>query len=224
MQDAAIKGALTRLAGAKQALASLEQDRAVDFRLATPEDQAGDKLPLTESDFTNANTAWWQFLMAAGGIYSKLEQGAKVNAKSLGWFGRHKNLRKTDPLLQYIHQARNTEEHGLEGSSSFVGMRATKPGPGVSIYHKPSGEIDYIVVPRSGKKGDQVVQLVAPGLRLVPVIDGRSGKRFDPPTSHLGVALSGENEMDIDHPLIIARLAFSYLETMIKEAEELQSV
>jgi hypothetical protein len=41
--------------------------------------------------------AWSGFLIAAPGIYSKLEQGAKSKGASAGWFGRKKKERKDDP-------------------------------------------------------------------------------------------------------------------------------
>ena len=58
--------------------------------------------------------AWTDFLIAVSAIYSKLEQGAKGNSKSEGWFGRKKRERRKDPLLKYLHAARNSNEHGIE--------------------------------------------------------------------------------------------------------------
>jgi hypothetical protein len=42
-------------------------------------------------------TAWSDFLTAANRVFSKLEQGAKSNGKSTGWYGRKKHERKTSP-------------------------------------------------------------------------------------------------------------------------------
>src|SRR5688500_14927652 len=58
--------------------------------------------------------AWEDFVMASGTFYSTLEQGAKNNKKSFAWFGQKKHDRRADPLLKYIHFARNAEEYGIE--------------------------------------------------------------------------------------------------------------
>jgi hypothetical protein len=75
------------------------------------------------------HSAWSTFLFAADEIYSKLEQGAKGNG---AWFGYVKRLRKTDPLLSYIYQARNSDVHGID-DSSFTAVTATPTHPDVEI-------------------------------------------------------------------------------------------
>lgn len=62
------------------------------------------------NDFADA---WYLFLVAAKNVLTTLEQGAKSSAQSRQWFGAKKQERKDDPLLQYLFQARNDEEHGL---------------------------------------------------------------------------------------------------------------
>lgn len=66
------------------------------------------------TNYDGAESAWIDFLVAASTIYSKLQQGAKSNAKSRAWYASKKKERKEDPLLRYLHQARNSEEHGTE--------------------------------------------------------------------------------------------------------------
>jgi hypothetical protein len=58
----------------------------------------------------DAEEAWTDFLLAASTIYSKLEQGSKGYAKTEPWFGKKKKERKDDPLLRYLHYARNSDE------------------------------------------------------------------------------------------------------------------
>jgi hypothetical protein len=66
------------------------------------------------TNYDEAEEAWSNFLLAASTIYSKLEQGSKSKGKSAGWFGRKKKERKDDPLLRFLHHARNSDEHGIE--------------------------------------------------------------------------------------------------------------
>jgi hypothetical protein len=67
----------------------------------------------TAKTFDETETSWSDFLTAAATIYTKLEQGSKTDKKSLSWFSRIKGLRRSDPLLRYVHQARNSDEHGI---------------------------------------------------------------------------------------------------------------
>ncbi len=68
----------------------------------------------TATNYDEAEEAWSDFLLAASTIYSKLEQGSKSKGTSAGWFGRKKKERKDDPLLRFLHHARNSDEHGIE--------------------------------------------------------------------------------------------------------------
>jgi hypothetical protein len=76
--------------------------------------------------YAEFKSGWSDFLLAAGRIYTKLEQGAKSNSKSSAWFGARKHERRTDPLLTYIWHARNVDKHGLkllEGSARIAASR-----------------------------------------------------------------------------------------------------
>lgn len=64
------------------------------------------------SCYEKAETAWTDFIFALASVYSKFEQGAKGISKSEAWY--EKALRKSDPVLRYLHYARNAEEHGIE--------------------------------------------------------------------------------------------------------------
>jgi hypothetical protein len=88
----AIRHSLARLAKAREALQRLAA--------ATTPDEA--------------EVSWSDLLLAGNAIFSKLEQGSKVTGTAVGWFGRVKKTRKDDPLLSYMHHARNAEEHGIE--------------------------------------------------------------------------------------------------------------
>jgi hypothetical protein len=74
---------------------------------------AADKMRAAKSH-PEFELAWSDFLVAHGRVFSKLEQGSKPNRRSTAWYGRQKHTRRTDPLLSYLHHARNIDEHGLE--------------------------------------------------------------------------------------------------------------
>lgn len=155
--------------------------------------------------------AWSDFLLAAGRIYSKLEQGAKNSGKSKAWFGRQKHARRTDTLLSYIHHARNADEHGIE--------RVTQMQPGsIGIGSTGSTLIKRMVIDGNMVMADTVgdplrVTVTPNSVRLVPVMD--HGDRYEPPVSHLGSPINKPS------PLAVAELAVSYLETLTDEAAKL---
>src|SRR6056297_529527 len=78
-------------------------------------ESAFEQMRATEIGAPDFDHAWYAFLVSQNSFYSALEQGAK-NGPSKGWFDKKKNERKQDLLLNYLHQARNAEEHSL-GSS-----------------------------------------------------------------------------------------------------------
>jgi hypothetical protein len=178
-----------------QALEKLERARAAVERIVAPSDAPG----VVEG-------AWVDFLLAAHSIYSKLEQGAKRGSgESAAWFARKKSQRKTDPLLRYIHQARNVEEHGIERVTRRASSRVTVEA-GTYIQLRSDGEnwnIEHMIG-SAQHAYDQVA--------LVPVRGARFGDIFQPPWQHLGQTLPDRM------PKTIATLGLSYLEGMVKEA------
>lgn len=191
MNPNAIEQAKARLQKAEKALAEL---RAAEY-------------------FDDAESAWSDFLLAASGIYSKLEQGAKGYPKSEPWFGKEKNLRKTDPLLRYIHFARNADEHGIE--------RVTEQS--LDNLHLKFNERQHVKVQAFYEnthepKGDPLDAVVAgPTLKVVRVYDRRFGDFADPPETHLGAPVHFGHSF----PDEVGEVAIRYLRSMIERAEKL---
>lgn len=167
--------------------------------------------------YDELETAWWQFLLATNGVFAKLEQGAKGHGPSEAWFGRIKHERRTDELLNYLRHARNSEEHGLDGSSSPAGIRGKSLTKGVKVFHNDDGEIDRIEVPSTLPVSAEFpvsVQLSPPGLRLLPLKD-RCGNVYEPPSKHLGQTI------DERSPRGVAKLALKFFQRIVAEAEDL---
>lgn len=190
MKTKAIEEAKIRLGRASQALAEIET--------------AG-------FDFPKLETAWWQFLLAANAIYVKLYVGAKWDPKSESWFGQKVHERKHDELLSYIHYARNSEEHGLEGSTT-TGFTLEPTNKRVKVVEHPDGRTE-IRIPQNFPVGKALGKLTPPKVTLVRVYDGRSRRYFNPPTMHRGKPIDGRS------PKVVARLAVDYLIALIAEAE-----
>lgn len=147
-------------------------------------------------DHNDVKDAWSAFLIAASGVYSKLEKGAKGHSLSEPWFGRIKHERKTDPLLRYIQQARNSDEHGLSEIVTEV------PGH-VAVHQSPHPH------------GPNISITVSLKLILVPVHDDAHGDTFPLPKSHLGQKI-----MEWPEPKDLSALALEYLDSLVSQAAE----
>lgn len=160
----------------------------------------------------DVDLAWLDLLIAAAGIYSKLEKGAKGGGKSEQWFGTVKHLRRTDELLSYIHHARNSDEHGI--------ARITKHSPGHIVLNVgPKGAFGVPITLPDGRFGlhfdddqDVEVEQHPAKVHLLPVTDDRFGDTFQVPTMHLGQPV-GEPT-----PERVGQLALTYLESLLRKA------
>lgn len=176
---------------------------------------------LASTSFEETQSAWTNFLFHANAIYLFLEQGTKYDSKSGSWFGRKKHERKTDPLLNYLHHARNSNEHGLVKVIGFQpGGLAIGGGRNEGIFFKHAvfrgGKIEGEIEPIGGiSVGYKIIPSTS---KLVEITDGRSGKRYPPPTTHLGKDL---HEFVFGaSPLGVVIKACIYLDRLIKEAKQ----
>lgn len=174
----------------------------------------------TASDTEKFCDDWFVFLTAWKGIYTVLEQGSKVTPQSRQWFGAKKKQRRHDPLLYYLFEARNDEEHGLAQSvihgEGGHAMRAIKDVAVESMRLKidtSTGAIEAI-----GSDGEPVaefLQYTLPGPRLCPV-HPRGRPAIHPPCEHLG------NRIDIT-PKCVAEVALKFAELLVAEAKAMAS-
>jgi hypothetical protein len=168
--------------------------------------------------FPDFNAAWTDLLIYLNTIHEILRGGAKGNKKSEEWFGRAIGQRKNDPLLAYLHHARNADEHGLEA--------ITKLAPGYVGIDSTSGDLiinDLVASPsgitigsiRSPSGGTPIIKVQPPAAKLVAVTD--RGVRFDPPTVHLGKAIAD------NLPVTVGQLGLAFHEKILEEAKKLAS-
>jgi hypothetical protein len=131
---------------------------------------------------------WLDFMRAIERVWNKAEGHFSRSPKWQPWRGRYVRLRKQDPLLIYLAQARNVEEHSSEPSAVAV------PG-GFSIGRgAKSVYIEKLRIDGSGRvaeyRGSHPIEIQHP--TVAPAgIDNR-GVRYEPPTSHLGNPVQAE--------------------------------
>lgn len=163
-------------------------------------------------DLREINLAWTDFILACGVIFSALEKGAKSNPKSTFWYGTKKHIRKTDPLLSYIRDARNAEEHGIDQITKVAAKSIVLKHQGSAVTLRSDGK-NWNVERVSGPP----FEWQEPKLVLQTVYDDRFNQKSDPPKSHLGIDL-GDQE-----PKTVSALALTYVESLIREAATLVS-
>lgn len=151
--------------------------------------------------------AWTDFLLASNAVYTALEQGAKDNPRTRQWFGGKKRERRDDPLLQYLHAARNADEHGLEKIHEPVVTKLKR----VPILERVDW-VDGVEVSRVKNPPPQGPDLFTLNFQTVEVVDTRYDTKFAPPTEHLG------KPIERNSPRLFAELAIAYQEALIEEA------
>jgi hypothetical protein len=188
MDKAAVESAHACLGQAKEAVTSMQQ---------------ADNLDKLEK-------GWTDFLIMANRVYTKLEQGAKSNGTSKGWFGRKKHERRKDPLLSYIKNARDADEHGIERVTERKGGGvAIKFPEGTVVEHGhirsgPTGA-DIAVTLREPPASPTHIHVFPASLTLVEVTN--YGDKYPPPSS--------------TNPIQVAQRMVSLLDGLISEAESL---
>lgn len=165
------------------------------------------------SDF---ESAWSDFLIALNTIMTVLEKGAHGHATSRQWFGGKKEWIRKDPLLGYLIQARNVDEHGLAPVAAeeppSLALKATSKNLFVKSFKIGSGgAITNLDMTDTGG-GVPYIQLMPSYPVLVSVTDDRFGTSFHPPTQHLGQPLTDET------PIGCAMTALAFYAELIEEA------
>jgi hypothetical protein len=177
---------------------------------------ANDFEALSQSkDFDEFEPRWCHFLISANAVDMILESHAK-GPREQPFYGKRVKLRRTDPLLRYMHYARNSAEHGIEPVVQHQAGRVAIGRGGEPVHIKSlefnRGKMVAEFVPINGVM--PTVEVVAAHPKLVPVFDMRSKTRADPPTTHLGEPLNDTT------PIAVGLAWLSYLQRSLLEMEQ----
>jgi hypothetical protein len=108
-----------------------------------------------------AEDAWVDFLTHSNRVYLKLRAACHGHPLDWMWWRRMMDERRSDPLLSYVHHARNTDTHRLEDTVEWIADGAFK------IHVVWLGDLP-----------------VGKHLKALPVTD--KGTVYLPPTEHFG--------------------------------------
>jgi hypothetical protein len=151
--------------------------------------------------FEKMEAAWTNFLLMGNRVYARLEQGAKGNGTSFGWYGKKKHERRKDPLLSYIKNARDADEHGMERVTcrDYGNMQIRFP-EGATI---TQGTMSYGNVNLQLAEPKPVeVKFNGPSVKLIEVTN--YGDKYQPPGT--------------TDPVAAAELFLNHLDALIVEA------
>jgi hypothetical protein len=170
------------------------------------------------AEFHTMKDGWIDFLVDSNTVFSTLEAGSRQNPTSRQWMGAINKERTVDPLLNYLHQARNSKEHGLQElivSSDAGTIVLGDESGGVKIAAASVMEGGQMLFSRNfpDPLTEQTTFVVTRPV-LVRVTDDRFGTSFDPPTMHLDIAAG----YDLS-PVLAADLMLIYLAKMMVCAE-----
>jgi hypothetical protein len=161
---------------------------------------------------------WLDFLIAWKGVYSKVQQAAKETPQELQWFGAVNKERKADPLLRYLFEARNDEEHGL--------VYSVQRDLGVYAFRVPefTGHLKFgmdddgnpCMVDAEGKKISELTHKDGGEISLHAVSERDSKKKVPPPTSHFDEPIEPK-------PIPVAQAGLRWIAALVATAEAIHT-
>lgn len=154
---------------------------------------------------------WKEFLGRLERVWNKAFSRFGKSPKWNGWKGKAEGLRKTDPLLSYLVNARGAEEHTV---NEIVGRE-----PGRIGINAAEGNSLYI---ERMEINDGNIFIQSPQRIRVDFIPARTtllsvtnrGRTYPVPTTHLGAAINPNNVISI------AEAGAQFYEGFLAQAEE----
>jgi hypothetical protein len=153
--------------------------------------------------------AWQTFLDRLEKVWVKAERECQTfRTKFEPWQGTFKVLRKDDPLLRYLHQARHADQHSIQPT-------AAERLAGITLEIPPKGTVELRMDEEKGQViivgPHRITSRQGPGNMLLP-LENR-GTKYDPPEEHLGRKLTAAD------PLAVAEVGLAFYEDFVRQAE-----
>lgn len=149
-------------------------------------DAAYRKMIGVSQTFEEYELAWREVLRRLERVWAKTQAAVHHLPRWRKIESEVTNLRRTDPLLQYVSQARNADEHSIQN---------------LAMEH----DWDFTGTPNS----DGILFNWSPWDRpLLPVVN--RGVRYEPPRTHLGQSIKPLLGKDKAEPRVVAELAIRF--------------
>jgi hypothetical protein len=164
----------------------------------------------TAASLDDFEESWKTFLHRIERIWNKVANHYGKSPKWNGWQGKFLKLRKEDPLLSYLINARGAEEHTVDDivtrQAAGIGIG---PAEGNYLY------IEHMTIdgPNISIKSPQKIKIDFIAERTVPLPVKNRGRVYSVPISHLG------NVIDSSSVIFIAEAGLNFYLELIKEVE-----
>ncbi|WP_394677761.1 hypothetical protein [uncultured Sphingobacterium sp.] len=147
------------------------------------------------------NKDFQDFVIHLDLVFIKAERGCQdIRNKFEPFQGQYKKLRREDPLLSYLKNARDAINHGMEIICDLQ----------ITSERKITSYIDISHVDKEGSTITEKVPMYAAEIKLQKF--NINGKDWLPPISHLGTPLYCKGD-----PSEVADLAFQFYEDFLSE-------
>lgn len=180
-------------------------DTKRDLELAATEVEAMANATL----LPDLKSSWESYLFRLERAWERTERAvqAKSGREAQSWLTANAKLRRTDPLLQYLKQARNAETHALSSSIDSnriisISDRFGRPFNLNNIKISVEGQTLVIDLDSYDIGIDWRGEVEPQDPKLQTIVN--RGKRYAPPHRHLG------NTIIDQHPVAIATLGLNF--------------
>lgn len=137
---------------------------------------------------------WKTFLNVLERVWNKASHHYSKSPKWNGWKGKYEQLRKKDPLLVYLINARGADEHTVnEIVSREPGGIGINPAEGNSLYIEEMTINKGTISIKSPQKIR--VDFIPARTTLLPVVN--RGQTFPIPISHLGTPIDPSKVIEV---------------------------
>ena len=167
-------------------------------------------------EWSEFESAWEALIWNLNRVYAALEQSVKGFPKSEAWFSIQKRVRSTDSALQYLHQARHSNEHSireiLKREPASVGISHPSGSMYIQEAHFGPAGIEKLI--GWGPDGSPLeIRTFPERIELVSVFN--RGQKYDPPEFFLGEKLENRT------PLGLAGKVLEHITVLFSDAENL---
>lgn len=170
---------------------------------------------ISAASYEEYEESWSDFLNRLEKIFEKLDKACfPVKSKLISLISKENMLRSSDPLLQYLKQARNADTHTIQDIAQRV---PASYGIGFNMRH--GGKTAYIdslkivngTITEYRGSHPLVVSFTPETVEVKEVVNRKI--RYSPPASHLGKPLQTR------HPTDLAKLGLAFYEQLLEKVK-----
>ncbi|MEE9684018.1 hypothetical protein V4841_08365 [Lelliottia amnigena] len=170
---------------------------------------------ISAESYEEYEESWSDFLNRLEKIFEKLDKACfPIRSKFISLISKENMLRGSDPLLQYLKQARNADTHTIQEiaqrvpGSYAVGFDTTHDGKGT--YIESLKIVNGSVTEYKGSH-PLVVTFTPESVEVKEVVNRQ--QRYAPPATHLGKPL------DTLHPTDLAKLGIEFYQQLFDKVK-----